>query len=399
MKLLYCSYKQVYKKDGNYYSTGSFPDFLPSLSKFFEKAYLMVPVSAYTINGVSKLTDAQQLKVVETKTYKNRYLQYMQSYFWSFRNMLRFKELQDKVDVVLIGIPSAVTYLAYIPIINKPLVTLIAGDEQEVIKALNSPITKIEHFIGFWKFRELIEKYLVKKSDAIICRNNAFEEKLIQKYDIPESKINVITSGVKTNIFKPLTPDEKEKIRQNLKLKNEDIIIGFVATHISQSKGADDLIEAFNKIKNGHPNAKLLLIGEDKMGIPKHDSIIHCGLVKREELPDYYNAMDIFVFPSRSEGAPKVVMEACACGIPVISTKVGGIPDLVKEGYNGFLVNPGDINAIVDHCKMFLNDVELRNIMGKKAGEYAVENFDFDKLVKRTADVIEGVANENEGKR
>ena len=399
MKLLYCSYKQVYKKDGNYYSTGSFPDFLPFLSKFFEKAYLMVPVSAYTINGVSKLTDAQQLKVVETKTYKNRYLQYMQSYFWSFRNMLRFKELQDKVDVVLIGIPSAVTYLAYIPIINKPLVTFIVGDEQEVIEASDSLIVKIERFICFSKFRELIEKYLVKKSDAIICRNNRFKEKLIQKYDIPESKINVIFSYVKANIFKPLTPNEKEKIKRDLRLKDDDIVVGFVATYISPSKGADDLIEAFERMKREYSNIKLLLIGEDKIGIPKNDSIIHCGLVKREKLLDYYSVMDIFVFPSRSEGTPKVVMEACACGIPVISTKVGGIPDLVKEGYNGFLVNPGDINAIVDHCKMFLNDVELRNIMGKKAGEYAVENFDFDKLVKRTADVIEGVANENEGKR
>lgn len=399
MKLLYCSYKQVYKKDGNYYSTGSFPDFLPSLSKFFEKAYLMVPVSAYTINGVSKLTDAQQLKVVETKTYKNRYLRYIQSYFWSFRNMLRFKELQDKADIVLIGIPSAVTYLAYIPIINKPLIILIAGDEQEVIKALNSPVVKIERFICFSKFRELIEKYLVKKSDAIICRNNRFKEKLIQKYNVPEPKINVITSGVKTNIFKPLTSDEKEKIRQNLKLKNDDFVVGFVATHISYSKGADDLIEAFDKIGKEYLNAKLLLIGYDEIGIPKSDSIIHCGLVKREELSDYYNAMNIFVFPSRSEGAPKVVMEACACGIPVISTKVGGIPDLVKEGYNGFLVNPGDINAIVNHCKMLLNDVELRNIMGKKASEYAVENFDFNDLVKRTADVIKGVVNEHEGKR
>lgn len=398
MKLLYCAYKQLYNRDGDYYSTGSFPDFLPSLSKFFEKVYLMVPVNNYMVNGVSKLTDVQQLKIVETKIYKNRYLRYVLSYFWSFGNMLKFKELQDDADVVLIAIPSSIIYLAYIPIINKPLVTLIAGDEQEVLIASNTPVTKIERFIGFWKLRESIEKYLVKKSGVIICRNNKFKEKLIQKYNVPKSKINVITSGVKTNIFKPLASNEKEKIRRDLGLKNDDIVIGFVATHISHSKGADRLIEVFERMKKECLNVKLLLIGDDEIGIHKNDSIINCGLVKREKLPNYYNAMDIFVFPSRSEGAPKVVMEACACGIPVISTKVGGMSELVIERYNGFLVNPGDIDAIVNRCKTLLNDEVLRNIMGKKAREYAVERFEFNKLVKRSAKVIKGVMKENESR-
>ena len=390
MKLLYCAFKQKFiKKDKNYYSTGSFPYFLPSLSEFFENVYLMVPVSTEMVNGVSKLTDAQQLKVVETETYTNRYLRYMQTYFWSFRNMLRFKKLQDKVDVVLIAIPPAVTYLAYMPIINKPLVILIAGDEQEVLIASNTTsITKIERFVGFWKLRESIEKCLVKKSDAIICRNNIFKEKLIQKYDIPESMINVITSGVETNIFKPLTSNEKEKIRRDLGLKNADIVIGFVATHISHSKGADSLIEVFERMKKECLNVKLLLIGDDEIGIHKNESIIHCGLVKREKLPKYYNAMDIFLFPSRSEGAPKVVMEACACGIPVISTNVGGIPALINEGETGFTVDSEDVDGMMNYCRPLIKDVGLRVEMGEKAREYAVRYFDFDKLVRKSAEVI-----------
>ena len=397
MKLLYCAFKQNFiKKDENYYSTGSFPDFLPSLSKFFEKVYLMVPVGTYMVDGVSKLTDTPQLEVVETKMHKNTYLRHLQSYFWSFENILRFMGVQHRADVVLLAIPASVTCLAYIPIINKPLVTLIAGDEQEVLVASNSPVTKIEHFIGFWKIRELIEKYLVKKSDVIICRNHKFKEKLIRKYNVIGSDVHVITSGVKTNIFKPMDMGEKEKIRRDLGLKNDDIVMGFVATHISHSKGADSLMGAFEMLEKEHSNVKLLLIGDDMIGIHENASIIYCGLVKREKLPNYYNAMDIFVFPSRSEGAPKVVMEACACGIPVISTNVGGIPELIKEGKTGFTVDPGDVCGIADCCRLLIEDEKLSRVMGRKAREYAVEKFDFDYLVEKTTEVIKSQVKNDE---
>lgn len=388
LKLLYCAYKQLYKKDGDYYSTGSFPDFLPSLSKFFEKIYLMVPVNKHMVNGVSKLAHSEQLKIVETKMYKIRYLRYMLSYIWSFMNVLKFNRLQKDVDVVLIAIPSTMLYLAYIPFINKPLVTLIAGDEQEVLLAQNTPLLKLERFLGLLKLRESMENCLVNKSDVIICMNNKFKEKLIQKYNVPESIINVIAIGVKTNLFKPVTSNEKEKIRHDLGLKKDDIVIGFAATHISHSKGADILKEVFEKVKTEYLNVKLLLIGDDMIGIKNNDSIINCGLVKREKLQNLYNAMDIFVFPSRSEGAPKVVMEACACGLPVISSKVGGIPELITEGETGFTVESGDIAGIIHYCQLLIKNAGLRVEMGRKAREYAVKHFDFDDLVNKSAKII-----------
>ena len=305
--------------------------------------------------------------------------------------MLKFRKWQAQADIVLFAVPSTLPYLAYLPFTNKPVVALVAGDEQEIAKITSgSPITKIEKFTGSLKFRELLENYLLKKSATIICRNSEFKQKLLHRWSLPESKINTILSGIDTNMFKPFTMGQKNRIRQDLGLK-DNLVIGFVAGAISHSKGADTLITAFKQFRNECPRAKLLLIGEDILGLKRDQSIISWGRVKKEDLPAYYNTMDIFVFPTWSEGAPKVVMEASACGIPVISTNVGGIPELIKAGETGFLVNPGDVNKITSYCQMLLEDEELRQRMSDKGRKYALENFNYRQLARRTADVIKGV--------
>ncbi len=390
--MLYCSFKQSFiKSDSNYYSTGSFPYFIPALSQFFEEMYLMVPVSHCPIAWTSKLDKAPSLRVVETRAYQNKYLQFLQGYLWSFENIFKFKRWQARADVVLIAVPSTLPYLAYLPFINKPVVALVAGDEQEIAKISTSPLTKMGKFIGLLKFRELLEDYLLKKSAAIICRNSEFKQKLLHRRSLPESKINIIVPGIDTNIFSPFTSKQRDEIRQALGL-NDNFVIGFVAGALSHAKGADTLIKAFNQLRSEYTNVKLLLIGEDILGLKRDQSIISCGRVKKEDLPPYYNAMDIFVFPTRSEAAGKVLMEACACGIPVVSTNVGGPRQLIKEGKTGFLVNPGDVNKITSYCQMLLEDEGLRKRMGEEGRKYALENFDYHQLAQRVADVIKGVA-------
>lgn len=393
MKLLYCSHRGNFIKIGSdYYCGGSWPYFIPALAQFFEPMYLMVPVSHHSIPWTTKLDKAPNLKVIETKAYRNETLQFIQqSYLWSWGNVLKFRKWQAQVDVVLFAVPSTLPYLAYLPFINKPVVALVAGDEQELAKiSSSSPITKIEKFTGLLKFRELLENYLLKKSAAIICLNHQFKQKLLHKYNFPESKVNILLIGIDTDMFKPFTLEQKNRIRQDLGLK-DNLVIGFVAGIISHSKGADTLIAAFNQLKGKYPQVRLLLIGEDILGFERDQSIIYCGRLRKEDLPTYYNVMDIFVFPTWSEGAPKVVMEALACGIPVISTNVGGIPELIKAGETGFLVNPGDVNKIVSYCQMLLEDEGLRKRVGEKSRKYALENFDYHQLARRTADVIKSV--------
>ena len=395
MKLLYCTYKPTYRAYNEYYSDGSFPYFIPTLSSFFDEMYLMVPVSDQLPKGVSKLAKSSQIRVIDTKTHRNKYLHGIQGYSWSLENIFKFRVWQHKADVVLIGIPSTIHYLAYLPMIKKPLVVLVAGDEQEVLKTFDSSAINIERFTKLVKLRGVLEGYILRKCNAIICRNSGIKNKLIKGYNIPESKINIITSGIDVEIFRPLDSKSRELMRQNLGIKTDDMIIGFVATSISNSKGADTLIEVFTRLRNDYPRLKLLLIGENKLELGKDQSVISCGLVKKEDLPAYYNAMDIFVFPSKSEGAPKVIMEAFACGIPVIASNVGAVPGWITEAENGFLTEIGDTDKIVDSCKALLKREALRRKIGDKARLYAVTNFGFEKLTESVAKVIKKAATKN----
>jgi glycosyltransferase involved in cell wall biosynthesis len=293
--------------------------------------------------------------------------------------------------VVVLNIPSALTCLAYLPLIKKPLVVRVVGDEQEVSRVSTSLRCKIECSSRFLKLRELAEQYLLRKANAIICRNDKFKDKIVKKYGLSKSKISVIVPAINTDIFKPLDLNYRQKIKENLGLKASQLVIGFVSMYISRAKGAVTLLNAFSRLHNESPQVKLLLIGKDKLGLKKNPSIICCGLVNRNKLLHYYNAMDIVVFPSRSEGAAKVVMEAFACGIPVIASNVGATSDWIKDGETGFLVEPGDVNKIVDCCRKLLESEDLRTKIGEAARKYALQNFNHIEITKKNIDVIKGI--------
>lgn len=385
-RLLYCSIKEIYRANRNYYTTGSWPEFIPSLADYFDETYLMVPVLTTTpeeLKKLSKFKDNKNLRFTSARDAPFRW----NLPLWSLANLNLFRKLQKRADVTLMAIPSSIPYLAYLPLKNKPLIAYIAGDEQEVIKALNPSFLKRA---GYSRIAKSAERYLLERADVIICRNHKFKRNLVAQYHLKETNIHVITSGIDIDAFKPFQSNQKAATRNELKL-GDSPVIGFVSQAISVSKGGDNVIKVFKETKKGMPAVRLLLIGEDRIGIPQDDSIIHHGFVRREGMPIYYNAMDIFLLPSRSEGAPKVVMEACACGIPVIATNVGGIPELIKEGHTGFTVDPENVEGMINYCRSLLHNESLRIEMGRKARDYAVEHFDSDKLVKKTAEAIKSI--------
>lgn len=386
-RLLYCSIKEIYQADGNYYTTGSWPEIIPSLADYFDETYLMVSVLTPTSSELMKLSKfkhSEKLKIVQARDAPLRW----DLPLWSLANLNLFRNLQKKAHVTLMAIPSSIPYLAYLPLNNKPLIAYVAGDEQEVLKASN-PSFLVR--TGYSRAAKLAEKYLLKKSDAIICPNSRLKAKLVAKYHLLESEVHVIAPpGVRADFFEPLGSKQKAEIKSRLKMAN-NLVIGFVTGAISVAKGGDIIIKVFHEIKRNIPNAKLLLIGEDRIGIPKDDSIIHLGFIRRKELPRYYNIMDLFICCSLSETGPKVVMEAAACGIPVISSDVGCAIDLINKGGGGFIIEKRDISAMINCCRTLLEDENLRTEMGRKAREYAVKNFDSDKLVKKTAEAIKSV--------
>lgn len=149
---------------------------------------------------------------------------------------------------------------------------------------------------------------------------------------------------------------------------------------VGANKGALDLIEAVARIREAFPSVRLCMGGDgDIEGARRHAAAL--GLAGQVELPGWVRGAEkqallekaaVYVLPSYQEGLPMSVLEAMAAGLPVVSTPVGGIPEAVSDGVEGYLVQPGDINSLSECLARLLGDADLRRRMGE-AGRKKVE--------------------------
>jgi glycosyltransferase involved in cell wall biosynthesis len=148
-------------------------------------------------------------------------------------------------------------------------------------------------------------------------------------------------------------------------------------------KGVHHLLRAFAKVVQEFPEARLEIVGRDEnpeyaeqlcqevVRLGLHGRVSFVGEVPQVELADRMRRACVFVLPSLSEGLGRVVVEAMATGTPVIGTRVGGIPEMVQEGWTGFLVPPGDEEALAERLRWVLGRPPEAEAMGRRAREFA----------------------------
>lgn len=189
--------------------------------------------------------------------------------------------------------------------------------------------------------------------------------------------------GVDTKEFNEIKKDS-ESLREKIGLRPEHKII-LTATriihgnkNILQEKGITNLIQAFSKLSPRFPNLKLLIaVGRAPenlktefdaslqmlKGYIKLNNVQDSTVVKMfslEDMPSVYRGCDIFTLPSENETFGQVYIEAMACGVPVIGTKVGGIPEIISDSYNGYLIQPGDSSMLAQKIETLIVDEGIR---------------------------------------
>lgn len=167
---------------------------------------------------------------------------------------------------------------------------------------------------------------------------------------------------------------------------------------LSAIKGVPLLLDAFAAIRKTHPDARLTLVGDgpDRAALEARarqsglgDSVRFSGYQPQEKVAELLAQADIFVLPSFAEGVPVVLMEAMASRVPVIASRVAGVPELVEDGVSGFLVPPGRLDNLTDRLGQLLSAPELCRRMGKAGRAKVVAEFDQEGEAKRLSERFE----------
>ncbi|MBI5787877.1 MAG: glycosyltransferase [Candidatus Schekmanbacteria bacterium] len=204
-----------------------------------------------------------------------------------------------------------------------------------------------------------LTKFTLNNADKIICVSNDLKEKLNAEFKIPFDKIAVINMGVDTKLF---VPNSQSKARIQLGLAKDIKVILYVGNLI-KSKGVEYLLKALSLFKNEKTICYIIGSGTEennlkelcnKLNIENHVEFI--GAKPNSDIPMWLSAADILVLPSFSEGVPVVLLEALASGIPCVTSAVGGIPEIIKDGHNGYLINPECPQEIADKINLLLSD-------------------------------------------
>ena len=277
---------------------------------------------------------------------------------------------------------------------------------------LDLPIVHMSHTLGYpknaaaqlpWEQepnrRLQVERTVLQGSDALVAESPASKQHTVWHYDIDPANVTVIPCGVDMDRFRP---QDKRRARADLSLPPMAPILLFVG-RLQPSKGIDTLLRAAADIRRDHPSVCVLVVGGglddqdeqetaelnrlqtlgDRLGLR---NVYYIKAQSQEKLARYYAAADVFVMPSHYESFGMVVLEAMACGTPVVASEVGGLSSTVIHGDSGLLVPPGDWRAFARAISRLLASPQLQSAMGR-AGPQRARAFAWPHIVKNNVQV------------
>lgn len=207
-----------------------------------------------------------------------------------------------------------------------------------------------------------------------------------------ERQVEVVPNGADADLF---TASDKPTARRSLGLRQQDKVIVFVG-RLTEVKAIPNLLAALQQIQ--HLPLHLYLVGDGELKAQLAGQAAELGVAGRctfvgnrphNEIPQWFSAADCFVLCSRMEGLPTVIPEAMMCGIPIVATRVGGIPDIIEDGETGLLVPPGDTAGLARAIVRVLTDEDLQGHLGRRAAEHAHLEFSWKANAEKTAAVYQ----------
>lgn len=249
--------------------------------------------------------------------------------------------------------------------------------------------------LGYWlrgRVRPAVYGYVSRRLvDAVLVNSEACARELVDRFGVTRGKIVLVGAGVDVRAFEGAERDPD--LGRDLALGGAPVV-GIVGK-LSDVKGHELFLGAARLVADERPEVRFLVVGDGPRRRALETMTRDLGLAEsvsflgaREDVASLLKLMDVFALSSRSEACPNSLLEAMAAGVPIVATRVGGIPDAVEDGRSGLLTEPGDARGMADAVLGLLRDPAAAEAMGLRGRELARKRHDIEHVVRAVEDTF-----------
>ena len=248
---------------------------------------------------------------------------------------------------------------------------------------------------------EIGQRLTLGRFDLMIANSEAGKRFNIRTLGIEPRRIRVVHNGVDTQRF---SPGPAEPLRRELGIAPDVPVVGMIAM-FKRQKRHGDFFRMARRLLDTLGECRFVLAGEplrdNQQGAADYHSEVRrladeldvtrfCHFLgNRQDMPEVYRACDVVVLPSEREGTPNVLLEAMACGVPVVATDIADNAQIVPDGRGGWIVPLGDVATLSDRVATLLRDAALRRRFGQQARAWVCENYSVEQMVRKTAAIYQ----------
>jgi glycosyltransferase involved in cell wall biosynthesis len=253
--------------------------------------------------------------------------------------------------------------------------------------------------VRHWKspLFDAVDLWSLRRYDRVICVSKDLLESC-RRGGVSESRLRLVENGIEVDRFRRRQP--KDAARQALGLPVDGLLLGAVG-RLSEEKGFDLLIEVVRRLQADYPGLRLVVAGDGPCREALQRQIERSGLSMfvrllgfRDDVVSVLEALDVFVLSSRREGLPNVVLEAMATEVPVVATRVAGVPHVLTDGRDGLLAEPDDVDSLLAAVRRSLDDASLRDRLAPAGRDTVVRTRSFAVRMDRLREIYEELLRE-----
>lgn len=252
---------------------------------------------------------------------------------------------------------------------------------RHILATVHSVVVPTSRFPLGASIKRLLSKVLFPNVEKFICDSKKSRDEFCANYAISATRVDVVYPLIDTSAIINTPSSMGALKRKELGLDGNIPVVG-VVSRLVRDKGIGTLIDSVPLIRQRIPDVKLVIVGDGPLmkslkeqvrGLKLQDRVLFTGF--RDDLENVFQAFDVFAMASLHESFPLSILEAMAAGKPVVTTGVGGIPEIVKDGVSGLIVKPDDPASLADAVVSILSDRQRAKRMGEVSKDIVQKNF------------------------